>query len=311
MGFPRWIAAASCAAILLTAAAALAEDKSAPRAAEGGAKAPDKRGAMTTDGIVRSSQVLGMSVQNADGKDLGAIEDVVVDMKTGKVRYAALSFGGFLGFGEKLFAVPWEALNIKTMRNDSDAISRVVLYNVTQKELENAPGFPSDKWPNFADAKFTAGIDRYYEKDGEKRDSTKPGAKRRSESGDYDAVFRASEVEGMAVYNRENKQLGSISELVFDLNRGKVRYAAMSYGGFLGVGDKLFAVPASKISVVRKDNENRLVMNIEIETLKNAEGFDQSHWPNTADPRWSAGIDEHYGVMKKSSTGSKTRPDKE
>lgn len=314
MRLARTIIACGCAALLLTTTTALAQ-QTAPRqnrAAKKSGKA-SQNDAMTTDGIVRSSKVIGMTVENADGKQLGSIEDVVVDLRSGKIRYAALGFGGFVGFGEKLFAIPWQALNVKAKRGGGR--SHVVLYNVTEKDLEKAPGFPSDNWPDFADAKFTAGIDRYYRR-GKKPGSAKKGnesatnAKRGSESSGRHAVMRASRVEGMAVYNREGKQLGTISELVFDLNRGTVRYAALSYGGFLGLGDKLFAVPMSKMSVKQENGQNRLVMNVDIETLKNAEGFDQNNWPDTAAPRWSSQIDKHYGVKKKANKSDKSKAQK-
>ena len=121
----------------------------------------------------------------------------------------------------------------------------------------------------------------------------------------FGSIFRASQVSGIAVKDTQNRQLGSIQELVFDLDRATIRYAAVSYGGVLGVGDKLFAVPMTKLKLAGIDTTPHFVSSIDIETIKNAEGFDQDNWPNVADPRWSSGIDEYYKVEPQRKESSK------
>jgi sporulation protein YlmC with PRC-barrel domain len=106
--------------------------------------------------------------------------------------------------------------------------------------------------------------------------------------------MRSSSIAGMKVKNAEDKELGAINDLVIDINTGKVRYAAVSYGGFLGVGDKLFAIPWSKFTVKGAEGERYLVLNVDVETLKNAPGFDQNTWPDTASAAWARQIDEYY-----------------
>lgn len=106
----------------------------------------------------RSSTLVGMNVKNRAGADLGKVEDLVVD-GSGKIRYAALSYGGFLGFNNKLFAVPWNLLHI---RSDADSSSQYVELNVEKDYLKKAPGFNSDQWPNFGDEQMTREVDTFY-----------------------------------------------------------------------------------------------------------------------------------------------------
>lgn len=113
----------------------------------------------TSDMVVRASQLTGMNVYNPAGKHIGSIEDLVLDAKSGKVRYAALSFGGFLGFGEKLFAIPWNSIECR--RGDSANEHRLVL-DVNEEMLKEAPGFASDNWPDFGDKRITERFDNYY-----------------------------------------------------------------------------------------------------------------------------------------------------
>lgn len=125
---------------------------------------------VTSGANVRVSQLTGMNIQNPQGKAVGEINDLVIDARSGKIRYAAVTYGGFLGIGNKMFAVPWEAFKIQADPNDRD--STVLVLNVTQQQLEGAVGFDEDSWPNFADATFTAEVDKRYGVDRRMRQRT-------------------------------------------------------------------------------------------------------------------------------------------
>jgi sporulation protein YlmC with PRC-barrel domain len=111
-----------------------------------------------------------------------------------------------------------------------------------------------------------------------------------------DHTLRASTLNGLDVRNTEGEELGSIHDLVIDVRNGKVAYAAMSVGGLLGIGDKLFAVPFShmKFHFDADADEYYFVVDISMEKLKAAPGFDQDHWPDFADPNWKDRIDKYY-----------------
>jgi sporulation protein YlmC with PRC-barrel domain len=99
--------------------------------------------------------LVGNSVVSQKDDDLGDIKEIMLDMQSGHVAYAVLSFGGFLGIGEKLFAVPWSALRL-------DTINKRFVLNVEPERLKDAPGFDKDKWPNMADPTWARGIHAYY-----------------------------------------------------------------------------------------------------------------------------------------------------
>lgn len=110
--------------------------------------------------IHRASALIGMEVQNAQGKDLGEINDLAISDQDGKIEYAAVSFGGFAGIGDKLFAVPWDAIQVKLQDPDGD--DWIAVMNVSEQTLENAQGFDKDNWPNMADEKWKAQNDRAF-----------------------------------------------------------------------------------------------------------------------------------------------------
>jgi len=97
----------------------------------------------------KASSLIGMEVRNPQNEKLGEIKDLVVDLHTGKIIYAVLSVGGFLGIGDKYVAVPPNAFNIGT---DQD---RLVL-NADKAKVQNAPAFAKDNWPDAAAANWTA-----------------------------------------------------------------------------------------------------------------------------------------------------------
>src|ERR1051325_8418689 len=97
--------------------------------------------------VMSAGTLSGDRVRNSAGEDLGKIEEIMLDVPSGRVAYAVLSFGGFLGMGNKLFAVPWQALTL----NERD---HEFILNVEKQQLENAPGFDKDNWPDMADPKW-------------------------------------------------------------------------------------------------------------------------------------------------------------
>ncbi|MHC8372580.1 PRC-barrel domain-containing protein [Pseudomonas sp. MDT1-85] len=117
--------------------------------------------------LMGADTLIGNDVYNHNEEDLGDIKEIMLDVRSGRVSYAVLSFGGFLNMGEKLFAVPWNALTL-------DTVNKRFVLNVDKERLEHAPGFDKDNWPNMADESWATEIHSFY--------GTKPF--------DYDTVRR-------------------------------------------------------------------------------------------------------------------------
>lgn len=105
--------------------------------------------------LMGADTLMGTDVVNKDGEDLGSIKEFMIDMASGRIAYAVLSFGGLLGMGNKLFAVPWPALRL-------DTINKCFTLNVPKDKLKDAPGFDKDKWPSMADKAWAAGVHTFY-----------------------------------------------------------------------------------------------------------------------------------------------------
>ncbi|SEP74558.1 PRC-barrel domain-containing protein [Solimonas aquatica] len=113
-------------------------------------------------------------------------------------------------------------------------------------------------------------------------------------SGPGPAVMAADTLEGDRVMNSAGEDLGKIRDIMLDVPSGRVAYAVLSRGGILGMGDKLFAIPWSSLTL---DAERRcFILDISKERLEQAPGFDKDHWPAMADARWAMDIYEYYGA---------------
>lgn len=110
----------------------------------------------------------------------------------------------------------------------------------------------------------------------------------------YPRVLSASTLENEKVVNAAGEDLGNIEDYMIDLNTGRIAYCVLSFGGFLGMGEKLFAVPWGAMTL---DTENkRFILNVDKERLKNAPGFDKDNWPDTTNPEWGSRIYSYYGI---------------
>ena len=116
-------------------------------------------GYKTSDGpgpeIMDAKTLTGDTVVNPAGDDLGKIEAIMLDVASGRIAYAVLSFGGFLGIGTKLFALPWAVLTL-------DAAEKRFIIDISKEKLENAEGFDKDHWPSMADPGWATRLHSYY-----------------------------------------------------------------------------------------------------------------------------------------------------
>ena len=109
---------------------------------------------------ILGSNLIGMEIENSQGENLGEVKDIVLDSK-GKVRYVAVSYGGFMGMGDKMYAVPMEAFSLKREKGMfyDDAL---LILNVTEDQLKNEKGFDNENWPNLDDETYRIDLDKRY-----------------------------------------------------------------------------------------------------------------------------------------------------
>ena len=105
--------------------------------------------------VLSASTLTKDCVRNRMNEDVGAIKEIMIDVPSGRVAYAVLSVGGFLGMGERLFAIPWESLVL-------DEDRKCFILDVDKSRLENAPGFDKSNWPDMTEASWGNGVRKYW-----------------------------------------------------------------------------------------------------------------------------------------------------
>lgn len=230
----------------------------------------------------KASDLIGKSVQNPQGEKLGSVQDLAIDGERGRVVYTVLSFGGFLGMGDKWFAIPAGALTLP-------ADGKHFVLAVEKDRLKSATGFDKDRWPQLGNPTWETGVHEFY---GQRPYWIEDG-NGSTPSTDPLRIQKASEIIGRSVRNNQGENLGSIKDLVIDSDQNRVMYMVLSFGGFMGMGDKLFAIPTGAIQMPGTDGV--AVLKVDKEHLKNAQGFDKNRWPNLSDPAFAASTYEFYG----------------
>jgi len=251
----------------------------------------------------RSKDIIGMDVFNHHNDDLGDINDLVVDLRDGKVHYAILSFGGWLGMGDKLFAVPWNHFSVKNKVGDTD--NWFALLAIDKEKLRTAPGYDKNNWPDLTSDRWIHENREFYSR----FDTGKTAETRDARAGEKLTLFRLSKLDGMDVKDRNREDSGEIKDVVVDINTGKIRYVAVSFGGWLGMGDKLFAMPWNALKMyqtIDDPNDRYFVLQLDRSTLKNAPGFDKENWPAFASEHWQ-NIDKFYGGDRSAERPGTTR----
>lgn len=291
----RFLVAA--AALAVTSAAYAQDAKGTPAA--GGKIDQRPVAAASSLAVFNAEEVIGAKVYNAQNEELGKIDDIAV-YSNGQIAYGVLSYGGVLGVGDKLFAIPWSL--VRASHKPEDNTVRLAV-NVDKERLKSAPGFDKKNWPTTA-ANYGVfdDTDKYY--DAERRTAD---ADRKMNGGVVEAsaartpntiVWRVSELRGKNVENSTGDKLGDIKNVYVDPTYGRINYVAVSVGGFLGIGDRIVAVPWDAIKTSRVDDKEKLTLNTTKEQLEKAPQYkiDKGQMREMVDPVYIGKVYTFYSV---------------
>lgn len=232
------------------------------------AQAPAAQGAPTRD--ARASKIIGREVRNASGEKLGEINDLIVDMGSGRLQYAVLSFGGVAGLGDKLFAYPVNAFRTSATTDD-------LVLNVDKDRLRNAPGFDKAHWPGLDNNAYWRDVDRHHGAAGRSADpKTAAGTQH---------LLRMSELLGKDVDDRQGKDAGEVEDVVVNMAQQRVHYVVMDFDQQGTPKDKLLALPLAALNLPAKGHGD-LVLNVPREKLDMQHAFNDKAWPDLNEPAW-------------------------
>ncbi|MBA3595891.1 MAG: PRC-barrel domain-containing protein [Methylibium sp.] len=251
-------------------------DKAQANSATTGSKAAQK----TQYRGVRASEMIGMSVRNPKGDNIGEIGDMIVNMNTGDVRYAILKFDPGILQGEELYAVPTTELRIAADRDD-------VVYNMSEAKLERGKidraGWDDGIWN---DPDYLAKLD------------TVQGIKQPTRGA---RAHRASDLIGKDVNSKSGEKIGEIEELIINMATQKVHYAVLEFDPSWVSPDQNYAFPLTSFKLT--DGKDELVLDITKSKLQAMKNFPDSRYENLNDRVWVADIDRYFVTALPASAG--------
>ena len=276
--FRRWVMAAIPAAVLAAAPSVMAAADEHPGrdgqpsrglvtpgdpARRGAAAdvADARPGTAVDPGELRVSRLIGMPVHGMNGERIGEVRDLIVDAKEGRVRYAVIDAGGFLGLGEHRTAV--------SLRN-LDAILEPdrVRVHMTREQLERYPAYPADREPDWNLGGFAEQVDDAVHADGKGI-----GKMRR--------YWKASQLLDADLKDQRGKDIGDIEDLVIDAADGRVRYGVASFDSSWARPGDLVRIDPTQVRAEDGDGSDLVVVE-NAASLRVAPRIDRNRWERMA-----------------------------
>jgi sporulation protein YlmC with PRC-barrel domain len=227
----------------------------------------------------RANKLIGKNVLGADNKKIGDIQDVIVDLESGRVLYVVVSAGGFLGVGDRDVAIPTAAL--------TDVEGKSYQVNADKQKLMDAPQYykSEDKQVEMASSTF---VNSTYQHFGQR-----PWFEAKGAAGKFGNVQRVSKLIGMDVKTVADEKIGDVDNAIIDLRDNRVVFVILAPDRSLDLKDNLFALPPMALSMGA--NHDYLTTNIDRTKLAAAPHFDKNNWPNFSDRNWASQVYHYYG----------------
>lgn len=225
----------------------------------------------------RASKCIYAEVRGSDNQKLGDIKDFAIDSHAGRVVFAVISTGGVAGVGDTVRAVPFKALQFTTENEP-------IKLNIAKASFDQAPTLDEASWDRLSNPEFSSPLYKQY--------NVQPESATRTAG--LTRYVKGTDVVGMDVHNAQDEDLGEVNDIMLNVRNGQIVYAVLGFGGVLGMGEKLFAVPWQALQVDAQDK--KFVLNVDKERLRNAPGFDSNNWPDMSDMRWNQDVHAFYGA---------------
>jgi hyperosmotically inducible protein len=259
----------------------------------------------------KASDVIGMTVKNLQGEKLGTVEDLALDVESGRIVQVILSTGGFIGVGDRLSAVPPGALH-------HDVTNNVLHLDANKEKLKSAPEFKTEKWAEHGNAEHLSAVYTYYGQEpafrfihkGDNIDGAANTTSTRNADGTWSKnrltggnqwmipaarlgqIQKATKLTGLPVKNMQDEKLGTVDNMLVDVQAGRILAVVVSSGGFLGIGDELSAVPPTALRF--NSGNDTLLLDTTKDMMSAAPHFKSDKWPDFSQPMYSDSVYRAY-----------------
>jgi sporulation protein YlmC with PRC-barrel domain len=283
------------------------KEQAAPTATAG------QRPATLTGAVVPATKLMGADVRAANNEDVGDVKDLVIQPRTGEVAFAIVGFddldeaggaGAETSEDDKTVVLPLSFLS--PVVNEEGKLEHVRFTGAIEK-VRSAPEFDEGRWSDLSDAELEAwcktlcehyGVDRHGKStampsDPTKHDDVPPAGSAKHAT----ALMKCSKLMKTHVHAKADEDLGDVKELGIDTTHGRVLFLVVDMGGFLGIGQKDYALPWN-FATLRADEDGDAYLSVPVtkEMLKQAPEYDADEWRQVASPDWVGKLYAYYRV---------------
>ena len=250
------------------------------------------------NGAAKVSDIIGMAVQDQKDEKLGKVDDLAIDLESGRILQVIISTRGFIA--NTMTAVPPGILH-------HDVEKKILHLDADKAKLMAAPELDIAKWAELSDTNHLFAVYHYYGEDaalGYVRSgevpSELPGSKFMIPSARLIQAQQASKILRLPVQNLQSEKLGEVESLVLDITSGRVVAVVISSGAFLGMDNERSPVPPTALRLTT--DRAGLQLDATREFLSNAPHFKSDQWPDFTQATYSDSIYRAYHVAPYFST---------
>jgi sporulation protein YlmC with PRC-barrel domain len=235
--------------------------------------------------LMPARELIGYNVQDQEGKVIGEVKDLMIRQTSGSVPFVVVSFGGLGIKDEGDFAIPWKGLS-------HDHVNSVCILSV--QRVEKIPFGEQEDWVKLSeeghepDFRGEYGVGPYWV---ESTTNSKPiGIE-----GHFSEDLSANAVLGAPVVDESNEDLGKLSELMIDVEEGRVAYTVLHSGGILGIGGEKYSVPWEILKFTGKPM--KITVHVDKERLKKAPQYQSADDPIYRTRQWGQKVYESFDLQ--------------
>ena len=234
--------------------------------------------------LERANKLIGTQVQSSDNQKLGKIDNLIVDLESGRILYVAVGSGGIAGVGETKRAIAPGAFQQGT--------GNALRLTMDKAKFETAPEFTKEIEKNAAELGKGSFVNMVYQHCGQ-RAWWQGGAGTSASEGEFHNVHKATDVIGMKVKSVSDQDMGKIDNLMLNLPQGRIAYAIFDPERSLDLGSDLFALPPNVFTA--STDRKFFSADINKEKLAAAPHFAKNNWTQLSDPSFASQVYQYYG----------------
>jgi sporulation protein YlmC with PRC-barrel domain len=231
--------------------------------------------------VMRGKALIGMTIEDATGKNVGEIQDVILDHTSGRAPFIIATLDKDYGIGSNYVALPFQALQFRGEKQNPILVA-------DRAKIESAQTFAKNAWPDFNNNKWDDDAYRHfgYEPYDHNRSDTSA-----AKAGEPSWTNRLSKLDDIKVKNRAGDDLGEVEEIFIDGREGRVAYALIQFGGYLGIKEHNTLVPFTALDL--DPSQKVYYIDASKESIQ-AASFPEKAWPDYNDPTWGRQNAAHF-----------------